>query len=271
MTDPGWQVSREGESLPMALDTMPVSDPALLHLRQRPHPLPGTAWIEGDAADLGTVLPVAWHLPEAATGEETLSCLVPPGATRAHVPATGLARVSLDGANLAVVEADGMWQIDLPDPERDRRTLELSFIAQPGYAGGGRLQGPVTFEVGPGRMALGNWEDHGLAGYSGTVRYMSGVDVIDDPGAGTFWLDLGDLRGSASVRIDGELAGTLVVAPWRVDITDQACAAGGSMRIEIEVANTLGPYIDDVSPTTMVYAGQRVSGLFGPVRLVSVS
>ena len=64
MTDPAWQVSRDGKAMPMALDTMPVFDPALLHLRQRPHPLPGAAWIEGEAADPGTVLPIAWRLPE---------------------------------------------------------------------------------------------------------------------------------------------------------------------------------------------------------------
>jgi hypothetical protein len=184
------------------------------------------------------------------------------------VPATGLTQVSLDGAILASVEIDGTWQIVLPDPGHGVRTLELSIAPQPGYAGGGALRGPVTFEVGPGRMALGNWDDHGLAGYSGIVRYMVAVDAIDVPGAGTFWLDLGDLRGSAAVRVDGDLAGTLVTAPWRVDITDRVRAASGSMRVEIEVANTLGPYIDDVSPTTMVYAGQRVSGLFGPVHIV---
>jgi hypothetical protein len=120
-------------------------------------------------------------------------------------------------------------------------------------------------------MALGNWEDHGLAGYSGIVRHVTEVEVIAAPGEGTIWLDLGNLRGSAAVRIDGELAGTLVAAPFRVDVTDQVRAASGTLWIEIEVANTLGPYIDDVSPTTMVYAGQRVSGLFGPVRLVLVS
>ena len=74
------------------------------------------------------------------------------------------------------VEIEGVWQIDLPDPDRDRRVLELSIAPPPGYAGGGALRGPVTFEVAPGRMALGNWEDHGLAGYSGIVRYTADIE-----------------------------------------------------------------------------------------------
>ena len=37
--------------------------------------------------------------------------------------------------------------------------------------------------------------------------------------------------------------------------------------VEILVYGTLAPYLDAVSPTHFVFPGQRVSGLFGPVRL----
>jgi hypothetical protein len=41
----------------------------------------------------------------------------------------------------------------------------------------------------------------------------------------------------------------------------------GDNEIRVDVFNTLAPYLDDSSPTTMVFAGQRVSGLLGPVML----
>jgi hypothetical protein len=62
-----------------------------------------------------------------------------------------------------------------------------------------------------------------------------------------------------------------VAAPFRVDITEQARTATGSLTIEVDVANTLGPYLDATSPTPFVLAGQTVSGLFGPVRLLHLS
>jgi beta-galactosidase/beta-glucuronidase len=130
------------------------------------------------------------------------------------------------------------------------------------------LTGPVTYTTGPGRMTTGNWEDVGLRDYSGMVRYRQEISLPEVPPDGRMLLDLGDVRGSAEVRVNGTPAGTCVVAPFRVDITDAARSATGSLTIEVDVANTLGPYLDATSPTPFVLGGQTISGLFGPVRLL---
>jgi hypothetical protein len=67
--------------------------------------------------------------------------------------------------------------------------------------------------------------------------------------------------------INGKQAGVRVWSPYQFDITDLAQA--GENTIDILVLNTLAPYLDAVSPTHYVRPGQKVSGLFGPVRLHS--
>jgi len=42
-----------------------------------------------------------------------------------------------------------------------------------------------------------------------------------------------------------------------------------AIDLDIDLANTLGPYMRATSPTPFVLSGQDVSGLFGPVRLLT--
>ncbi|MFC5814236.1 hypothetical protein [Nonomuraea harbinensis] len=117
----------------------------------------------------------------------------------------------------------------------------------------------MRFTCGPGRMRLGDWEERGLAGYSGGVRYRTTVTARSGPGV----LDLGRVRGTAEVTVNGRPCGIRVCSPYAFDVD----LDDGDNVVEILVLGTLGPYLDEVSPTHFVFAGQRVSGLFGPVRL----
>jgi hypothetical protein len=268
MTDPGWSVKRGDEAIGTAIDPRPAGDPRLGHLRQRPHPLPRTAWIEGPGADPGVVLPIAWSTGENTT--EHLNCLVPPGATEARIPVIGRAIAWLDGERLGTVEDTSAqpWRVTLPNADQVNRILELRIETLPGFAEGAALAGPIEYTVGPGTMQLGDWKDLGLADYSGMIRYHQRLELAGLPADGDLFLDLGDIRGSAEVRINGESAGILVVAPFRTNITTHARTAKGHLDIEILVANTLGPYQEAVSPTSFVLPGQTTSGLFGPVRII---
>ncbi len=270
MTDPGWSVKRGDVAIGTAIDPRPAGDPRLGHLRQRPHPLPRTAWIEGPGADPGVVLPIAWSTGESTT--EHLSCLVPPGATEARIPVIGRAIAWLDGERLGTVEdaSSQPWRLALPNADQVNRILELRIETLPGFGEGAALFGPIDYTVGPGAMQLGDWKDLGLTDYSGMVRYHQQLRLPDLPDDGDLLLDLGDIRGSAEVRVNGESAGILVVAPFSINITAQARSAGGRVDIEIRVANTLGPYQDAVSPTSFVLDGQTTSGLFGPVRILHI-
>jgi len=270
MTDATWTVSRDGTATPLAIERRQVGDPAISYLRQRPHPLPETRWLEGPAGDNGSVQPV---VPAAVstTAIEWLRCIVPPGAVSVDLPLMGSVTASMEGRTLGRIR-DGkgeMWRFELPEPAKIRRELSLRVETAPGYAGGAMLVGPALFHCGPGQMETGDWQELGLEGYSGIVRYRQRVDLPTSEPGERFMLDLGDVRGTVNVVANGRDAGTRVLAPYRFDLTN---AVGGEETVEIDVfvANTLGPYLEAVSPTYHVYDGQTVSGLFGPVRLLAI-
>jgi hypothetical protein len=95
------------------------------------------------------------------------------------------------------------------------------------------------------------------------VTYHREIEVTGD----RVLLDLGTVRGTAEVEVNGRPAGVRIWSPYRFDLT--GLVHDGTNRLTITVFNTLGPLLDDSSPTAGVYAGQRVSGLLGPVRLLT--
>jgi hypothetical protein len=111
-------------------------------------------------------------------------------------------------------------------------------------------------------MALEDWQDAGLPAHSGAVRYRRRIEV---PAGRRPVLDLGEVRGTAEVLVDGESAGVRVCSPYRFDLGDRVGDGGASL--EVLVCNTLAPHLDAVSPTPYVFAGQKRSGIFGPVTL----
>jgi hypothetical protein len=148
--------------------------------------------------------------------------------------------------------------IRLPE-DRASRTIELAIEPAPGLAGGSVLAGPIEFAVGDGEMPLGDWQELGLSAHSGAVVYRR---TLGDVRRGPARLDLGEVRGTAEVWLDGRSCGARVLSPYVFDV-DVAPGA----RLEIRVFNTLAPHLDAVSPTPYVFAGQKRSGLFGPVTL----
>jgi hypothetical protein len=271
MTDTSWSVTRDGEQVSLAIERRPKGDPALANWKQRPHPLPGARWLEGPGADDGSVVPIVCAT-KSAPAIEWLRCVVPPGAVSVELPLVGSATAMLDGDPVGQTrDATGKsWRLDLPYPDKPARELTLRVETVSGCTGGAILAGPALFSCREGRMAVGDWQDSGLADYSGMVRYRQTVTVPPSSEAGRVVLDLGDVRGTVEVVINGQPVGTRVLAPYRVDITEAVRQGDEVMVVEILVANTLAPYLDAVSPTPFVLEGQIVSGLFGPVRLLTV-
>ncbi|GAA2903743.1 hypothetical protein GCM10020220_111210 [Nonomuraea rubra] len=200
----------------------------------RPHPLPEAGWLDGGPV----ALPAGFAVPGARPRAERFLLDPPPGATGIEVTALG--------------RYDVHWQIGTAP-------VELVVHTTPGAQGGAALAGPVRFTCGPGRMRLGDWEEQGLAGYSGGVRYRATVPARSGPGL----LDLGRVRGSAEVSVNGRPCGVRVCSPYVFDVE----LDDGDNAVEILVLGTLAPYLDEVSPTHFVFPGQRTTGLFGPVRL----
>ncbi|MDX6241819.1 MAG: hypothetical protein QOG10_6643, partial [Kribbellaceae bacterium] len=130
------------------------------------------------------------------------------------------------------------------------------------FEAGAALAGPIRALVGPGRIGLGDWEDQGLAEYSGGVRYRRQLTA---PAGDRVLLDLGRVRGTAEVLVDGRSAGVRFCTPYVFDLSE--VLPPGEHTLDVEVFGTVAPYLDAVSPTHFVFPGQRTSGLFGPVRV----
>ncbi|TMR40913.1 glycosyl hydrolase [Actinomadura geliboluensis] len=260
----GWTASRDDAAAAVVPRRAQTGDPAALHLRRRPHPLPGAHWLE-DAPGDGAVLPAAFADPGAPPGAERLRFAVPPGATRMRFTARAeVTAVLLDGVPLpAAHDGAGRFDLELPGGARPAATAELRLRTRPEHRGGAALAGPVAFTAGAGTIELGDWEDAGLAGYSGGVRYRRVLDLPAAPGAAE--LDLGRVRGTAEVAVNGRAAGVRICSPYAFDLGPALRA--GRNEIEVTVYGTLAPHLDDTSPTHFVFAGQRTSGLLGPVVL----
>ena len=260
ISDEHWALTRDERAIPLTLRRRQRLDPAWAHLVRRPHPLPGSTWLE-DAADEVTVVPLA---PDPCPGErrvEWLRFALPPGAEAMMLPLAGDLQVFVNAVPVPVVDG---W-VRLPAPDSTERCCAVRIADAGGGLGGALLQGPVQFRVGAGRMELGDWEARGLSAYAGGVAYRRAITLPADSG-GPVWLDLGRVRGTAEVWVNGLSAGSRVWSPYRFDVTN--CLQQGVNSIEIQVFNTLAPYLAAVSPTHYVFPGQTVSGLFGPVRLV---
>jgi len=140
---------------------------------------------------------------------------------------------------------------------------------------------------------LVSWTDRpeeGIKYYSGKATYKKTFDLGLEtdgnkkaiPGTGRLFLDLGELKDVAEVRLNGKKLGTLWCAPWRVEITEAVKPTGN--LLEIDVINLwANRVIGDLSlPVknryTTTHDGFRFdflakktpllrSGLFGPVKI----
>ncbi|MFC9427321.1 hypothetical protein [Streptomyces sp. NPDC056987] len=238
-------------------------DPRFLCARVRPHPLPGASWLEPGAAPGGVVLPLVPRSPaagEAGVRTEWLRFPAPLGTTALRIP------TALD---VAVTAADRTYRpaadgrVRFPAPLPAGTEVLLRVTATDGRHGGALLDTAIEAEVAEAPAELVAWEELGLRALGGEVRHRT---VFRAPPGGRLVLDLGEVRGTADVLVNGALVDRLVWGPWRTEVT--GALRPGENDLEIVVRGTLAGYLDDASPTTAVTAGQVRTGLFGPVRLV---
>ena len=242
-------------------------DPQAVDLWRRPHPLPGANWLEDVPSD-DTMVRAA---PDAFGGQgrvEWLRWTLPPGVQTMRLPlnATGSVRLWVDDGEVAIHEVPGGIEAHIPAGDGVRREAKLRVETASGHSEGGLLAGPATYGVEAGPIGLGPWAEYGLASYSGGVRYSSTFSLDSIP-QGRVAIDLGQVRGTAEVWVNGQPLGARIWAPYRLDIT--AVLQKGKNRVEVLVLNTLAPYLRSTSPTNYVFGDQEVSGLMGPVRVIA--
>jgi hypothetical protein len=132
--------------------------------------------------------------------------------------------------------------------------------------GGALLDGPAEYDTTEGVIEIGDWRDQGLASWSGGVRMRTSLEITSLP-LTPVYLDLGRVRGTVEVLVNGHAAGVRIMTPYRLEITSSIRL--GVNEFELIVYNTLSPYLTAISPTPNGARMQNGSGVFGPVRLVT--
>lgn len=263
VTDSAWTVSVDGAEAPAAVTRSSWGESANTHLIRRPHALPAAEWLTGEPL-IGSSATRFAASDSRTEREQWLRATLPAGVRSVTVP-TGLAfRAFVDGSPVAVAQdATGTARIDLASALA--APAELRLVTEPTafFRGGAVLAGPLALELGTAPADFRPWRDIGYDWLSGGMRYSR--DLLLDEVASAATLDLGDLRGHVRVRVDGHAVADLFCTPWRVDLAPWLHE--GTNHLEIELFNTLGPYMDDVSPTWWVFPSQKIDGLFGPISL----
>jgi hypothetical protein len=152
----------------------------------------------------------------------------------------------------------------------------------------------VSFEPqwgGPERVtfdALTDWTKHpenGIQYYSGKAVYRKTFElsesVLRNPRTPVY-LDLGDVRDVAMVRLNGKVIGTIWIAPWRLDIA--AAAKTGENLLEITIINPWNNrLVGDAKlpadqrrtslslPTVKASSPLQSAGLLGPVTIQTIA
>ena len=128
-------------------------------------------------------------------------------------------------------------------PGRDVMEVKEPWTVQ--FIDGGPVL-PKAYESGP----LGSWTRNGdpeTGRFAGTALYRTTFDI--DPGAADGisapWLDLGSVKHSARVTLNGRALGTLIMAPYRVAIPQGLLKPAGNV-LEIEVTNLSANRIRDL-------------------------
>ena len=135
-----------------------------------------------------------------------------------------------------------------------------------GCYGGATFPEPILMDCGSGKIQLGDWSEiDGLSSYSGAAKYSIRFALTKDEAGRQGVLDLGDVAASAEIRLNGNMAGTMVAPPWKIGVTDHLRV--GENKLEVTICNTLANHYETI-PTN--YRGNPRSGLMGPVRLILV-
>lgn len=223
----------------------------------RPHPLPGADWLAGAPVLGSAVLPLR-STDDVREAEQRFRFTVPAGTVSLDLPLGLPARVRIDGGPELPIE-DGHMKVGQP---LDRAT-EFEVVTAPTAVlrGGSAWCGPVRVRTVPAPLRPGEWAEAGLGGWSGGVTYTRTLEVPAGPDP---VLDLGRVRGSVAVHVDGELVGEAFCAPYRFALRG---TAGRTVRIDVTVHNTLAPYLAEATPTAWAFPSQLPSGLLGPVTL----
>jgi hypothetical protein len=223
-------------------------------LKDRPHPLPDVGWLtSGESPGLLR----DWAPDPALAGRAVwLRTVLPVGARRIRLAVRGAWTAWVDGNP---VRREGSDLLVEPGPAGRELVLR---VEPAGFAlEGAVLLAPMYVETAAASGALGDWREVlALPTFSGAVDYERSVEGWAAGGA----LDLGRVRGTAEVWVDGVSLGVRLWHPYRYRVPP-ACGPG-PRRLRVRVTNTLGAYYSDGKPTDLDPPEQWAGGWWGPLR-----
>jgi len=247
-TDRNWREAR-GATAPVAPGRLRTES----HwVRPRPHLLSDVGWLT--PAEVPSPPPLAFVGHPSLLGSPVwLRFTLPVGAERMRLSSAARSRrLWVDGVEVPVVgEAASIppgarvaaLRIEPSGPETEAAVLRA----------------PIVVEVGRAEGRLGDWRSAlGLESFSGAVDYERALS--GDAGV----IDLGYVRGTAEVWLDGVSAGVRCWHPYRFELPE--VRPGPTHRLRVRITNTLGAHYASGRPTVFVSDAQAASGLFGSVR-----
>jgi hypothetical protein len=208
------------------------------------------------------------HRPNSPQHAGWYRFVSPPGLSQLSITAKGALRVWVDGVEMQTRSTGGQdVDVVVPSPQTGSSVVAIR-IEQPADSfGGDSITLPVRMHCVKGSVQLGDWSTMGLATYSGVGTYSRRFELGHSQVESKILLDLGRIAGTADVLVNGQRAGTLIAPPWRLDIS--AFVVAGENKLEVSVANTLANHYSVGIPTPYVFPGQTLSGLLGPVQLLT--
>lgn len=204
---------------------------------------------------------------------------------RAYSERNGLTTLPLDFSPC------GSWLVVFREPSSahpaNATTNSIRFVSRQVISGSWtvsfdpRWGGPATAEF----SELVSWTkraEPGIRFYSGTAVYRKAFDVSPELAGKSLWLDVGDVRELASVRLNGRDLGVVWAPPFRVKLGDALKPTNNTL--EVEVVNFWPNRIigDQALPEEKRLTRTNVrqlkadtplmdSGLFGPVQIVEAT
>ena len=217
-------------------------------------PIPRLRWFVEPNGLVQDILPeadrrIGWYRFEAPAGMRAMTLRLDAVSTEVWV----------DGEPVEMQDD----RIELASSNEGVSQVALRVRQKPGCYAGTAFPEPVAFECNQGRIPLGDWCAYALESYSGGAVYSRKFTLDSQHLKGRTVLDLGQVKVSAEVHVNGRSVGIGLARPFRFDITGNV--RKGSNDLEVVVYNTLANHYAVGLASRYVYEGQTVSGLLGPV------
>lgn len=192
----------------------------------------------------------------------------PPGLKSMTIRVNGKVNIWIDGKSgkfrqITYASAPAI-QVEMKDAIPGKSIVAIRVEQTRGDYNGAAFPEPVLLTCEKGIAKTGDWAQGSvLENYSGSAWYRKKIILSEEQSKSEVMLDLGKVVATAEIHVNDSVAGILVTAPWKVNITNWI--RKGENKIEILVYNTLANHY--LTIPTKYRGGSLKSGLIGPVKL----